>query len=140
MTDKEKYTALMQHYWEAETTPEEERELARYAARVDDPDFDQIRGILGYLSIGREKRARRVRKVRVYSFAAAAACIVAIIAIGLGIQATPSQREEDLCISYAYGVQNTDHETIMASVESSLADFFSGNSPAETNLLEMFQR
>ena len=40
MTDKEKYTALMQRYWEAETTPAEERALARYAARTDDPDFE----------------------------------------------------------------------------------------------------
>ena len=140
MTDKEKYTALMQRYWEAETTPEEEWELAQYAARVDDPEFDLVRGILGYLSIGREKRARRARNIRVYSFSAAAACIVSVVAIGLWLQSRPSQREDELCVSYAYGVQNTDNETIMASVESSLADFFAGRSPAETNLLEMFQR
>ena len=64
MTDKEKYTRLMQRYWEAETTPAEERELARYAARTDDPAFDQLRGVLGYLSVGRTTRVRKGRRVR----------------------------------------------------------------------------
>lgn len=140
MTDKEKYTALMQRYWEAETTPEEERELARYAARVNDPDFEEIRGVLGYLSIGREKKIRRAKTIRMYSFAAVAASIVAIVAIGLSLGKEAIVPAKDLCVSYAYGMQMEDNGKIMASVESSLADFFAGDSPAETNLIEMFQR
>ena len=42
MTNKEKYLNLMHRYWDAETTPEEERELAGYVARVDDQEFDEI--------------------------------------------------------------------------------------------------
>lgn len=140
MTDKEKYTALMQRYWDAETTPEEERELARYAARVNDPDFEEIRGVLGYLSIGREKKVRRAKTIRMYSFAAVAASIVAIVAIGLSLGKEAIVPAKDLCVSYAYGMQMEDNGQIMASVESSLADFFAGDSPAETNLIEMFQR
>ena len=52
---------LMQRYYEAETTPEEERELTSYAASTDDPDFEGLRGVLGFLSIGRQKKARRVQ-------------------------------------------------------------------------------
>ena len=62
----------MQRYFEGETTPEEERALARYVARTDDAAFDAVRGVLGYLSVGRGLRARRTRRVRLYSFAAAA--------------------------------------------------------------------
>ena len=58
MNDKEKNTALMRRYFEAETTPEEERELARYMARVDDPAFDEIRGVMGYLSDGKRIRIK----------------------------------------------------------------------------------
>ena len=140
MTDKEKYTALMQRYWEAETTPEEERELARYAARVDDPDFEEIRGVLGYLSIGREKKARRARTVRMYSFAVVAASIVAVVAIGLSIKTTETGHQDELCIRYSYGEFSNNNEQIMSSVESSLAEFFAGNSIADNNLREMFQR
>lgn len=140
MTDKEKYTALMQRYWEAETTPEEERELARYAARVDDPEFGEIRGVLGYLSIGREKKARRARTVRMYSFAAVAAGIVAIVAIGLNFKTTENRHQGELCIRYSYGELSNNDEQIMSSVESSLAEFFAGSSIADNNLREIFQR
>lgn len=140
MTDKEKYTALMQRYWEAETTPEEERDLALYVARVDDPDFEEIRGVLGYLSVGRERKARRQRTVRIWSWTAAAASIVLVVSLGLSLMMNQPRHIDDLCISYAYGVQTNDSEAIMASVESSLADFFAGESPAETKLIEMFQR
>ena len=140
MTDKEKYTALMQRYWEAETSLEEERELARYAAGTDDPDFREIRGVLGYLSVGRERKARKQRTMRIYSWTAAAASIVAVLAIGLSLLFRPAQRADERCVSYAYCVQSNDSEAIMASVASSLSDFFAGDTPAEIQLLEMFQR
>ena len=140
MTDKEKYKALMQRYWEAETTPEEERKLAMYAAATDDPDFEEIRGVLGYLSIGREKKARKTRKVWMYSFAAVAASIVAVVAIGLNLGKESSGHASDQCVRYAYGKLFSDKEMIMEAVDASLADFFSGETPAETNLIEMFKR
>ena len=140
MNDKEKYTALMQRYFEADTTSEEERELAWYVARVDDPAFDELRGVLGYLSIGREKKARKAVKVRMYAVAAAAACLVALAAIGLSLRNDGLKPIGNLCVSYAYGEKTTDGTAIMASVESSLSDFFAGETPAETNLIEMFQR
>ena len=140
MTDKEKYTALLQRYWEAETTPEEEQDLARYVARVDDPDFGEIRGVLGYLSVGREQKARKRRTVRIYSWAAAAASIVAVVAVSLSRLVGQPKPIEDLCVSYAYGVQTNDSEAIMAAVESSLAGFFGTDTPAEIQLSEMFQR
>ena len=84
MTDKEKYTVLMQRYFEGETTPEEERDLARYVAKTDDPEFDELRGVLGYLSIGRQETRRRSRAVRFYAYALAAsvAIVAALTALG----------------------------------------------------------
>lgn len=140
MSDKEKYTELARRFWEAQTTPEEERDLARYVAGVDDHDFDEIRGVFGYLSVGRRKRGLKGRKVRLYSFAAAAASIVAVVVIGLSLLTSKPYSIEDFCVSYVYGTQTFDNEVIMASVESSLADFFAGDTPAETQLIEMFQR
>lgn len=140
MTDKEKYTRLMQRYWEAETTPAEERELARYAARTDDPAFDQLRGVLGYLSVGRTTRVRKGRRVRMYPIAAAAAGIAAVIALALTLRFAPVRQTDDFCVRYAYGVKSADSDAIMTSVESSLADFFAGETPAEVQLFEVFQR
>ncbi|MEE3375522.1 MAG: hypothetical protein VZR22_02330 [Candidatus Cryptobacteroides sp.] len=135
MTDKEKYTALMQRYWEAETTPEEERELALFAAGTDSPDFAEIRGVLGYLAIGREKKVRRARTVRMYSLAAIAASLVAVTVVGLH-----RGHHADQYSRHAYGEFTADPDVIMPAVDASLANFFGETSPAEANLIDMFKR
>ena len=131
---------LMQRYWDAETTPEEERDLARYVARVDDPEFEELRGVLGYLSIGKEKKVRKANTIRLIPVFAVAACIAAVVAIGFTIRNSGSQTGEELYVCYSYGEKTTDNQQVMASVASSLADFFGGGSPAEINLFEMFER
>lgn len=135
MTDKEKYIALMQRYWDAETTPAEEKALALYAASTDDPDFEELRGVLGYLSIGHQKIAKKIRSVRFFSIVTAAS-IAIVTAIGI----TLSNQRHNSCIRYTYGNKDDDESLIMESVESSLADFFAGNTPAEANLFELFER
>ena len=135
MNDKEKYLELMQRYFDAETSPEEEKELALYAASTDDPAFEALRGVLGYIGIGRQKKAKKVRAVRFYSLVAAAS-IAIVAAIGI----TLSNQNRNSCIRYTYGNKEEDEALIMESVESSLADFFAGKSPAETNLFELFER
>ena len=140
MKEKETYKALLQSYWDAETTLGEERELALYAAGTADPDFEEIRGVLGYLSIGREKRARKSRTVWMYSVAAIAASIVVLVTAGLNRGRKAGAPSSDEWVRYAYGEVSSDREAIMDTVDASLADFFGGESPAETNLIEMFKR
>ena len=140
MTEKETYKALMQRYWDAETTPQEERELAMYAASTIDSNFEVIRGVLGYLSIGREKKVRKTRTVWMYSFAAVAASIVTVVAIGLNLGKQDSTPSSDEWVRYAYGEVSSDRVVIMETVDASLADFFGGETPAEANLIEMFKR
>ena len=135
MTDKEKYLELMQRYFDAETSPDEERALALYAASTDDPAFRELRGVLGYLSIGRQKKAKKIRTVRFFSMVAAASVAI-VTAIGI----TLSNQRQNSCIRYTYGNKEDDETSIMESVESSLADFFAGNTPAESNLFELFER
>ena len=38
---------LVERYFEAETTPEEELALREFLARTDDPAFDEARAVLG---------------------------------------------------------------------------------------------
>ena len=135
MTDKEKYLELMQRYFDAETSPDEEKALALYAASTDDPAFRELRGVLGYLSIGRQKKAKKIRTVRFFSMVAAASVAI-VTAIGI----TLSNQRQNSCIRYTYGNKEDDETSIMESVESSLADFFAGNTPAESNLFELFER
>ena len=133
MDEKEKYLGLMQRYFDALTTPEEEAELARYAASADDPAFSTLRGVLGYLSIGRRRKARKRRTFRQFTAAAAAALV-------LGVSAALALSDRAQSSLYAYGEKVTDTEEIMSTVEASLADFFSEGTSAEANLIEMFNR
>ena len=137
MNDKEKYLELMQRYFDAETSPEEEKELALYAASTDDPAFEDLRGVLGYIDIGRQKRAKKVRAARFHALTAAAG-LVLIAAIGLNFL-NPSAQDEE-CIRYAYGVKEEDNVRIMTAVESSLADFFGNDNVVEQNLKELLNR
>ncbi|MBO7071833.1 MAG: hypothetical protein J6W09_11155 [Bacteroidales bacterium] len=139
MTNKEKYLNLMHRYWDAETTTEEERELAGYVARVDDQEFDELRGVLGYLSVGKEKKVRKAGIIRFLPLVAAAS-IVVVVAIGLGLRSRWSKAGDELYVCYSYGEKSTDSQQVMSTVESSLADFFGDTSPAEANLFGMFER
>ena len=135
MNDKEKYLELMRRYYDAETSHEEEEALALYAASTEDPAFQELRGVLGYLSIGRQKKVKKVRSVSFFSIVAAASVAI-VTAIGISF----SNQSHSSCIRYTYGNKDSDETLIMESVESSLADFFAGNTPAEANLLELFER
>ena len=128
---------LMRRYFDAETSPEEEKELALYAASTDDSAFEDLRGVLGYIDIGRQKKAKKARAFRFHALAAAA-CLALITVIGLNILNQSTQDEE--CIRYAYGVKVEDIDRIMTAVESSLADFFGNANVAEQNLKELLNR
>lgn len=131
---------LMQRYWDAETTPEDERALARYVARVDDPEFDELKGVLGYLSIAKEKGGRKAQSVSFLPFLAVAAGIASIVVICFSLRSSVAKTDEEFYVCYSYGEKLTDDQQIMETVESSLADFFNEKSPVEDNLFEMFKR
>lgn len=140
MTDKEKYMILMQRYWDAETTPEEENTLARYVARTDDPEFMELRGVLGYLSIGKEKTGRTAMTVRLFPILAVATGIASVIVISFSIRNSIARTDDEFYTCYSYGEKVTDDQEVMESIESSLADFFNEKSPVETNLSKMFKQ
>ena len=79
MDDKAKYLDLMQRYIDAETSPEEEKALIRYVASTDDPEFDSLRGTLGFLSVGKRRKARKSKIIKRYFLAGVAAAIVAVV-------------------------------------------------------------
>ena len=132
MTDKEKYILLMERYFDAETSPEEEKALAAYAASTDDPAFAELRGVLGFLSIGRKKSSSKAGAFRWPVAAAVAAGLAAIVTVGIvsGVN--------DGYVSYAFGEKTTDSELVMESVNNSLTDFFAETTRAEASLAEIF--
>ena len=135
MDDKAKYLDLMQRYIDAETSPEEEKALIRYVASTDDSEFDSLRGLFGFLSVGKRRKVRRSRMLRQYVLVAAAS-IAAVIGVGTAIFANG----RDKCSFYAYGEEITDNERIMDNVDAFLTDFFNTETSADASLIELFNR
>ena len=111
---------LIDKYFEAETTPEEELALREFLARTDDPAFDEARAVLGYLSAQRSRLAARGR-VRRLTAALAAAAAIALVAI---FNHTPTPGTEDTCVIYAYGEKNTDRQAVLDDMNTTLAELF----------------
>ena len=57
MKDKAYWKALTERYFDAETTRKEEEALKAFAASTTDPDFDELRAVMGYLAVGRKQHA-----------------------------------------------------------------------------------
>ena len=115
----------MQRYWNAETTLEEEQELAWYAAMTNDSDFETVRGVLGYLSIGRMIRKRTIVR-RFWQRAAGIAAAVFAIVIGG-------------TLLYAR-IGANDRFDALTSMESTLTDIFSSGTDIETELTEILNQ
>ena len=64
---------LAERYFEAETTPEEEKELACFLATPlsQSKDFEELRAVMGFMAVGRA--THRKRQVHTFRYAAAAA-------------------------------------------------------------------
>lgn len=136
MTEKTKYQELMRRYFEAETTPDEERDLAGYAAASDDPDFEVLRGVFGFVSIGRVGKARsasagRSGRVGIYAAVSMAAAVAAILFL---------RHPDSKSVQYMFSEKTTDEVRIMQSVEASLSEFFSRKSDVPLQLSEIFDR
>lgn len=133
---QEYWLELIERYFEAETTPEEERALRGFLAGTDDPAFDEAKAVLGYFSAQRDRRAARSRVRRLTGFAAAAAGL-AVVAI-LGHSLIP--RTDDTCIIYAYGEKNTDTQFVLDDVNNTLTTLFSDSQGPDVaaQLTELF--
>lgn len=160
MTERNRYLELMRRYFDAGTSATEEQELARYAAVSEDPDFEVLRGVLGYLSVGRglsagmeqsvdpgqvveprqgvgQERSSGGKRLRFGRPAAivAAACVAVAVMAGLSHSISGGRH-----VQYVFAEKSTDGAKIMQTVEASLSEFFSHESGAEVQLAEIFNR
>lgn len=127
---------LIERYFEAETTSEEERALRGFLASTDDPAFDEARAVLGYFSAQRSRRAARGRVRKLTGLLAAAAGIALVAFLGHAL----IPRTDDTCIIYAYGEKNTDAQIVLEDVNNTLTTLFGGSQGPDVTaqLTELF--
>lgn len=123
--DRTRWDELAARYFEAQTTPEEERMLRRFLASPAGADarFDALRAVMGYVAVGRSlsrpKRAarRRLPDARLWR-AVAAVCIVAGIGAAVGVG---HYRRENICVAYVAGHKETSPEAVMQYMETAFS-------------------
>lgn len=115
---------LTEKYFEAQTSPAEERALMRFLARTRDPWFDEVKAVMGYLRASapaREPAAPARWPLRALPLAFAAACTALLIAVGVGLSRRPT------CVTITYGVANSDREQVLSDARNTLTDLFADN-------------
>ena len=126
MKDKAYWKALTERYFDAETTQKEEEELKTFAASTTDPDFDELRAVMGYLAVGRKQYAASkacakqptTRRIALYTRVATAA-ILLLIALPWGYRQLQPQ-EENICLAYVDGKKLTDTDAVMALMHQTM--------------------
>ena len=114
--------ALAERYFEAQTSEEEERALACFAATpaAATPQFDALRAALALAAFPRRRRPaalpkRTLRPVLRYAAVAAVACTV-LAAAWMAPRPAPA------CVAYIHGQRTTNAEAVEAAMHRSLAD------------------
>lgn len=145
--DKQYYLDLAERWFDAETSEAEEKELRRFLAATEDPDFEEARAALGFLaaqraeisplaSLGRDdkrvvistKAEGRMEKSRRWLIPAVAVAASLVLAFFFGRMTAPVEVVPvgaGTCVSYVHGVEVNDEDFAVATMESTLSDFFS---------------
>jgi hypothetical protein len=119
----EYWLALSERYFDALTTSEEEKALAQFLASdaADDPAFNEIKAVMGYLSTGKSIAQKKVKqkwftgKIVHWSVAVASIALITIIGTRLLPHPTMTDANESNEIFYACidGKEYTDEEFVM---------------------------
>ena len=110
---------LINRYFDAETTLEEERELQRLITGpfATDARYDEVRAVMGFTAVGRKLRRKSHRSVRLWQAAAAA---VVVLMLG-GIYTIQQARPDDVCcIAYVNGRKVTNPDEVVRLMQQEM--------------------
>lgn len=120
---REEWLHLIDKYFEAETSEEEELALKLFLASPQSSDkcFNEIKAVMGFISVGKELRKKqKSRKIYLHPATykiAAAIILCCIISISLLIS---NYREKNECLVYINGEIYTDSEMVFSEMLNSI--------------------
>lgn len=141
MTKEERHI-LIERYFEAETSAEEERKLRDVLLKLPYPDAEEREAlaVMGYASVkpNRETHSRKRIGKRMLRYAAVAGGLI-LVAAGLATALNIEMRkQQSRCIAYVGGVEITDEAHIMALVSSQLSEMSEISEEMDTEIMGDF--
>lgn len=138
----ESWRRLIDRYFEAETTEEEERQLRLFlqTKEAEDEEFDEIKAVMGFLVTGKALQNPEKRKgVRFPAVRWVAAAVFFLLAGGAAWQAI--DRRQNICVAYIYGKKCTDTHEVMSQLRLSFCQVQHGEEDVtvESQLNDIFQ-
>ena len=127
----EQLDAMIERYFDADTSLDEEALLKRAVAHRTEPRYDEIRAVLGLMAAKRNTgRKPRTVSLWVRAAAAAAAAVVAVVAT-VGINLTRHDADSSSCYAMVGDVRINDEAQVLSLMQSGLSDIH--DAASETN-------
>ena len=120
----DKWQALVERYFEGETTLDEEKALRAFLAENDDPEYDGVRAVMGYVIAAKDRPARSGKIARWIPAVAVAAAVSLLVWINV---------DKDQCVIYDGTDRISDNALVMAEVNNTLESFFGDNQRADVD-------
>lgn len=133
---------LVERYFNAETTIEEEEELKLLVANDSNPRYDDIRAVLGYVTVKRGQRKKAFGRNAFGTAMRVAAMVAVVIAVGFGIMRMTSQEENGIdnhCYAYVQGQRISDVETVTAIMGDNLSDLRTAAGETDEDIQGQFE-
>lgn len=134
MKNKQYYIDLTDRWFDALLSPGEERELKAFLAGTEDPDFDEVKAVMGYFVTGKALAGRPLSHPG-NRFAWTAVAVAASIALVAAIGLRPRQND---CYILVYGEKTTDPRRALENMNSTLSGLFSTGEDVEDQLSDFF--
>lgn len=128
----EQLDALIQRYFDAETSLEEEALLKRAVAHREEPRYDEIRAVLGFMVAKRRGESAKRRKGAAVWLRVAAVAAVAALVVTVGINLTHQGAETGTCYAMVGGVRIDDESQVLSLMQSNLGDI--GDAASEAGM------
>lgn len=144
--DKQYWIKLSVKYFDAKTTEREEAQLREFVATNEDPDFDELRAVMGFAALGRrmerDAKAQQNKRTAILPYWRIAGMAASILlVVGLFAHRSESLVEPD-CVAYVNGQIVTNPDQVMELMQHTMQDLttdFTQADPIESQLREMFE-
>lgn len=139
--DKNYWLRLTERYFDALTTDGEEQQLRQFAAVTTDPDFDELRAVMGFSAMAASRRKPKQTAWPMQRWMRYAAAIALIVVVALALPSISSLRAtEGECIAYVNGKAIHDEATILSMMTKTAGEVMGTDEALATEMLEdMFE-